>query len=398
MCRLSSQLLTLAISTVVSVGVAVVVVSRYAEDEGEVLDFHTVDERVVDEVSRDVAERAALETAEGRLLRAALDEETVREMMPLKGPARNYNPFCYFHRRPGLSLVQKWNEHPNGKFPIVTNSLGLRSDRELAETAPDLRILVAGDSHIDGVCANAECFPSQLEERLLAARPERSVEVINGSSGAYSFYHYLGVLERVLDLGVQPDLFVMVVYGGNDFLGVFLWHFFHATLRPKNSKDDLARRDEVAEKYPQALGQALNAAAYFRRGGPREVETALRMGREATREVQRLCAEEGIELLVMYLPSPTEMPKHADQEKLVAGAEVMRLSGEDLDLLGTMADRYLEEIAALGVPTIDLRPSFRSLQGPLYWARDLHLNLEGHKAAADLSAPWIESRWDAWRE
>jgi hypothetical protein len=76
----------------------------------------------------------------------------------------------------------------------------------------------------------------------------------------------------------------------------------------------------------------------------------------------------------------------------------MQLTGEDLDLLGTMADRYLEDVAALGVPTIDLRPSFGSLQGPLYWIRDLHLNLAGHRAAADASAPWIEVRWDARNE
>ncbi|MDP6740382.1 MAG: hypothetical protein QF404_10275, partial [Planctomycetota bacterium] len=166
------------------------------------------------------------------------------------------------------------------------------------------------------MCANAECFHSQLEGRLAATRPERSVEVINGSNGAYSFYHYLGVLERMLELGIRPDLFVMVAYGGNDFLGVFLWHFFHATLRPMNSKVDLARRDATAKEHPQALGQALNAADYFRRGGPQEVKAALRMAREVTREVQRLCAEEGIELLVIYLPSPTEMPEHADQENL----------------------------------------------------------------------------------
>jgi hypothetical protein len=65
-------------------GVAAVVVSRYAADEGEVLDFQVVDERVVDKASRNAAERAALESAEGHLLRASLGEEIVREMRPLK--------------------------------------------------------------------------------------------------------------------------------------------------------------------------------------------------------------------------------------------------------------------------------------------------------------------------
>ena len=36
-----------------------------------------------------------------------------------------------------------------------------------AEVAPDLRVLVTGDSHVEGVCANSESCASVLE-RLLA--------------------------------------------------------------------------------------------------------------------------------------------------------------------------------------------------------------------------------------
>jgi len=55
-------------------GVARVVVSRFAEDQSGFMDFRTVDGRAVDEAARAVGK--------GHLLRALLDEDAVRGMMP----------------------------------------------------------------------------------------------------------------------------------------------------------------------------------------------------------------------------------------------------------------------------------------------------------------------------
>jgi hypothetical protein len=81
---------------------------------------------------------------------------------------------------------------------------------------PALRILVTGDSHTDGVCNNSESFTNLLEAELSAAHPGEAIEALNAGKGAYSFYNYLGVLERLLPL--RPDVFVVAVYGGNDFV------------------------------------------------------------------------------------------------------------------------------------------------------------------------------------
>ena len=57
-------------------------------------------------------------------------------------------------------------------------------------------------------------------------------EVLNAAVTGHTFHNYLGVLERMLNLGLDPDLMIVVTYGGNDFLDVYLWHFFAGTRRP----------------------------------------------------------------------------------------------------------------------------------------------------------------------
>ncbi|MDP6764328.1 MAG: SGNH/GDSL hydrolase family protein [Planctomycetota bacterium] len=392
MSRNAVRAVTFSVSLVLAVTLGYAVV-HHLRPVREVLEFQDVDEAAFEAASASAARHAGELPA--RLRRTPLDEETVRRIMPLKGKTRVYDPFSYFRHAAGLSSERKWAEHPRGRFSVVTNSLGLRQDDELAEAKPDLRVLVVGDSHMTGVCSNAECFPAQLEDRLAANEPGRSVEVVNGSHGAYAFYHYLGVLERMLDLGYLPDVFVVVVYGGNDFLATFMWHLFGGTQRPRHTREELRRKEECKQLHPQGLGQALNAAEYFRRGGEEEVETALRMARAVMAEIRRLCRQQGTELVAVYLPSPSELPDHADQTRIEGAREVLGLSLEDLAVIGTMGDRFLADLRGAGYPTIDLRETFRGSTTELYWRRDLHLNLAGHAAMADVVAGRLEQWWGA---
>ena len=66
-----------------------------------------------------------------------------------------------------------------------------------------------------GACSTHESFPNRLEARLRVRDAQRSVEVWNAGCSNYSLYNYLGTLERLAHLA--PDVFVVVVHGGNDF-------------------------------------------------------------------------------------------------------------------------------------------------------------------------------------
>ena len=382
------RLLALTIGLVIA-GVLASLLWNQLRPEPEVLTFVHIDPEVFEKASAEVSEQIE----EGQF-RKPLDEETVRKIMPMKG-SRVYDPHCYFHYKPGLNVYRKWKAHPEGGFDTTTNSLGLRQDGELAEVAPDLRILLAGDSHTTGVCSNAETLAAQLEDRLAAHDPERSVEVVNGSHGAYSFFHYLGVLERMLALDIRPDLFVVVVYGGNDFRAVNLWHFFQGTkAQPSLTGEVQQLRRTAADKHSAAMGQVLSAAHHFAMRES-EVELAMVMSDTVMGEMQRICAAEGIGLLVVYLPSPTEVPGQAELGRVERGREFLGLEPADLARLGEMGDLLLDQLDARAIPRVDLREAFREQEGLLYWPADLHLNLEGQALGADVVAPWVEDWWRA---
>lgn len=357
-------------------------------NEAPVLRFFRVNEHEYARASR----LAAARLGPGEV-RVPLDEATVRIIQPLTG-LRVYEPHCYFHYRPSLTRKKKWSEHPAGEISMDTNSLGLRQDDEVAQVAPDLRVLVVGDSHLTGVCSNDETFAARLQARLAPGRPDRSVEVLNGAHGAYSFFHYLGVLERMLALGIEPDLFLVVVYGGNDHLGLNLWHFFQGTEPGPLAIEDQRARDLCADEHPAATGQVLNAAQYFaRREGEEEVAHA--MASRLMQEIADTCEDRDIGLLVGYLPAPTEVPGQAWLGNVHRGQEVIGVSDAEVARLGVMGDRLLRDLARAGLTTFDLRPPFRAHRGDLYWHKDLHLNVAGHDLAAQIAAPLVEAWWEA---
>ena len=120
-----------------------------------------------------------------------------------------------------------------------------------------------------------------------------------------------------------------------------------------------------------------------------------RVAREVTDEIRRICAENEIELLVVLLPSPTQVPRRSWMQPIDEMAELLGLTQEHIDVLDRLSDRYLVDVEALGIDAIDLRVPFREDAGAkrLYWMRDSHLSLEGHRLAARAMLPWFRSRF-----
>ena len=131
------------------------------------------------------------------LKRFELTEERAQRLFPqIEHPWNRFDPLMYFGYEPDLHVRMKLEAHPDGFYWVTTNSLGLRREGEIAVQQPDLRILVAGDSHVDGVCNNSEAFPALLESALAADRPGQVVEVLNAARGGQSPFNYLGTLEK----------------------------------------------------------------------------------------------------------------------------------------------------------------------------------------------------------
>jgi len=308
-------------------------------------------------------------------------------------PFLERDPLALFHYRGGIDAPRRFADYPGGRFQLTTNRLGLRNAREVLDAHPDLRVLVVGDSHTDGVCATDETYSARLESLLAAAKPDWSVEVLNAGCGGYSFYNYLGTFERLEAL--QPDTLVVCVFGGNDFSDALALHSAFEGLAPPASfalfADVLQR---AAEASNGAVYQGLASARYFMLF-PEEIEPALAAANAVSREIVARCRARDVAPLFVYLPPVHEVQWELRRETLEPIAELLGVRGDGLRVLDSIADRYLATLREDGVSVIDLRPTFRAAREPLYWKTDGHLNVMGHQlVASQLASPVAEARPD----
>lgn len=302
---------------------------------------------------------SALALERPRYPRSAFVREPWREQRFADGRDSTMpDPFVHYRYRPGIVRRHPWPEHPEGEWTLRTNSLGMREDAEPAARQPDLRVLVAGDSHTDGVCNNDESFASLLEARLAGERAGETVEVLNAGRGGYGFYQYLGTLERFLDL--RPDVLVVTVYGGNDFDNVLTpYHRYNGTTRPPGSalyRDALAAILEREELQPP-LAQGLSACKYFDLH-PEEMETALQAARDVTTEILVTCLRHGVHPIFVYLPTLAGTEWDSDAEVLDELALLLELSADGLASIDRLADSYLDFLRQRRVDVVDLRETF----------------------------------------
>jgi hypothetical protein len=336
-------------------------------------------------IDRLLRERAAaapppVERADARavLVRETVPEEDARVLfgaLETAAVAHLYDPFVYYRFRPGLDRKVPLPQHPDGHIVVRTNSIGLRQDAELRAEPPDLRILVIGDSHTGGACNNDEVFSAVLERRLAAAFPERSVEVLNTGKAGYSFYHYLGALEKWSEL--EPDVAVVAVYAGNDFVeSLLLHHYFQRTVWPA-TEAERAHKKEVAARFPSGvLAQSMQQESYFG-AHPEERGKALDSALLTTLAMDRFAAERGIALHVVLIPAMADVQPERFDPELALVREAFGLPRDGPSATAELSDAWIAALSEHGIAVLDLRPAFRAAEGALYWPGDHHLDLAG---------------------
>ncbi|MCP3915156.1 MAG: SGNH/GDSL hydrolase family protein [bacterium] len=314
--------------------------------------------------------------------------ESASKLFPqLRVSTTRYDEWCGYVYEPGIVTGKKFAEHPSGEYSKRANSLGIRSEREPLEFPPSLRVLVAGDSHVDGVCNAPEGYPALLEERL-AGRLGESVEVLNTGHGGYTFYNYVGVLERFLHLDLRPDVFVVTIFCGNDFTENLALTRFFSTVKMKHPPNPRYRlhvdRQRAAKgRMRAALAQGLGTTGYLA-SWPDELEGILATAVELMAYARARCDEHGVELLVVALPSPIELPDRTDGELVQSAMEFAEIEAADVARLTRLRTDFVAALRERGIASLDLYERFASHDEQLYWSQDLHINLAGHRVAAEL--------------
>ena len=305
-----------------------------------------------------------------------LAEEQVRRIFDMRG-GKPYDPWCYFRERPGKRVRVRWPEHPDGFFLVETNSLGYRDDEPAGRA--DLEVYVVGDSNTAGVCNRDESYSNRLE-RLLAEHREGSVSVLNMGTGGYGLHSYLGTVEKAV--ASRPDVFVVSVFGGNDFTEVLPLHRLFDDGPRHPWEGEVAERRRAALRLDRVLMTHGYHAALLFDTFPDARDVALRVALDLVGRMKAACDAHGVRLVVLYIPEPCSFEWTPPLEGAGELRAVLGLEPEDYGVVSRLADRFLEGLAGMDVETVDLRPVFASMPEPPYWRKDLHMNLEAHEQAA----------------
>jgi hypothetical protein len=367
-------------------------------DESVGLAFHEVRdvERIRAERTATAAERTASPTGREPSARTYyLTEDQANELFELdpKGLRGNiYDPWCFYRRAGGVDGTMPWAEHPSGEIRVLTNEEGLADDEVDRETPRDLRVLVAGDSHTFGMCTAAETYPNRLEALFEERWPNRSIDVLNAGQGGYTFYQYLGSLEKYLDW--KPDVFVVGVYPGNDFTElVGLAHLLDEGPRSGLTRDKAAQRFEItrSERNRHAVAQCFNAAFVFK-SRPELASPTLDRAVSLLGRMQTVCAANDVHMVVAVIPAPCNMTWPDPVRVFGKVRQALELTDKDCTLVDRMTRRFANLVRGLDIPVVDMTARFRSLEHPPYWRKDQHLNVVGHDELARALFP-VLSDW-----
>lgn len=293
-----------------------------------------------------------------------------------------------FVHTPDYTNTYEWPEHPLGKITVKTNNLGFKNDSNttIKKDTNTIRILFTGDSHTDGVVYNNESFAHVLENSLNDSMKAggKKIECINGGSGYYSFKQYDGFLKKYIPL--QPDVFVVVVYTGNDFLetqfyDVNWYNYFQNSrnfLYKVKKKFQLGQsQDYLAQSFAQTL-----YANMFPSTREKMVETAMHY----IDDIRTTCKNQNIQLKFVLLPNLLDYDSSMQQTAM----EKMKLSSSQTRVNREITTLLMKKMDEKKIGYLDLLPLFEHTGDNLFWKRDQHLNIEGHKVVASALKQSIE--------
>jgi len=296
--------------------------------------------------------------------------------------------------QPGVDQEFKWAEHPTGKVVRKTNNMGFKEDADtkVQKDANAFRVLVTGDSHIDGVVYNAESYPNQLEKMLNEKTGEHPVyECINAAAGYYGPQNYLGVLNRFKEL--KPDIFIVTVYTGNDFLDAIRIESENGKLKVPERKDDYYYDLwAVDEKHPGFTGQLMNQVKFFKKF-PEFKTSALSITENYLSLIKNYCDTNHIQLYVVLLPAKVDVEAQTDSARMKEVQKMLALTDDDLKVNQELSSKLAQWLKTTNISYVDLIEKWKveKKTEELFWKADYHINHNGHRRIAELLLPEILS-------
>lgn len=326
-----------------------------------------------------------------------------------------------------------WMRGPEYTTQVRISPLGLRDPRTSYEKPPDtFRIVLLGDSFVEGVQVNEQETVAQQLEAILNDGSPRRVEVINAGVAAYGTAQELLFFEQEVQR-YQPDVVVLFFFAWNDVKNnshrlEIPERNLRLALKPYFELDRQGQLNLIPGPPPAPVPPAIQLmrahswlynifeGTIFAQLGPQfvrqdievvggaitptrglytvnqgeEWERAWRLTTALLARLRDRSAEHGAPLLIASVPG---WEVDLDWWHRMMTRERSSTKGLDPDFPMQRLGAAAEEV---GVPFLDLLPGMRQAtedgQGPLYYPKDGHWNAAGHAFAARALAADLVSR------
>lgn len=254
----------------------------------------------------------------------------------------------------------------------------------LPERPEHPRVLLLGDSHVDGAVSTEDNVGTLLERSCRANGAP--CHVLNAACGHYSLWQYVLRATQLVPRW-SPRAIVVVVFLGNDLLDLDNPTMPHLDdeLRerpggPLVAPEQTTRRYEslaLPLAYHHLFWQGLNQAGYIAEQ-PDRLSVLLAKAGRAVDAMQELAEANGATVVWLLLPS----------FDLVFPECVAALSPRAAALVATGAQRRVRDgfaglLQKRGADWIDLEPEFRRDGGLDLYASDFHVYRRAHRRMAD---------------
>ncbi|KAB8151950.1 hypothetical protein EZY14_015870 [Kordia sp. TARA_039_SRF] len=286
-----------------------------------------------------------------------------------------------FVHKPNIHLYDNWGT-PQQKMSTErrTNNVGFREDDDITTKQKDeLRVLVTGDSHTDGVLRyNTQSFVNIWEEKLNAADSTKFYNCMNGGVGYYTFRNYYGFLKKYTYL--QPDVFLINVFVGNDFREAAMFEDNRTSISNVYKSLRMRFRKKLLSEEQQAIAytQGLEQLLYFE-SFPDEKKRTMEIAQGYLLQIKEWCQQHHIRLIVTVLPSKLDV--NVDFRQKIQ--HLFNLDEKTMQSNQELTQTFIEFLQTEQIAYYDLQPLLQSASEKVYWDVDLHINPRAHEMIAE---------------
>jgi len=275
-------------------------------------------------------------------------------------------------------------DKPEFSYSLQTNSFGLRNKETTSKTDSTQRILILGDSFVEGAGAPIDSTWPQLYEHLLNNRNGKNYEVISGGIGGSDPFYYAHLYHEVLlplDSDIimamvnQSDFEDFIIRGGNE-------RFQDETViyRPPPIKIGFYKWSHLYRFYTHIIQKrdGYYTAPDERTGLLNEAKTEFG---QLFNDLNEAVKNDGKELIVVVNPVPGDFLYN-------------KIMGSRL-YIHQMTELH-QELLEKGITSYDLTACVYDQLGSdltttdLYWPIDMHYNSKGYQMMANCTNMLIE--------